>query len=477
MGRHPAWGAGLVALLTAVAFWFGVTHAAYRDPAGDVASASTLRVDLRARRGTDPELVARVLQPFERAALAHPGVAGTRASGAGAEARLLVEFSPSALSTPAPRQLQDRFVARATQVGGLQLLVQGNGPAFQAGAGGSSQSAHRLQLAGYGWEALDSLALALAARLQRTPRIRELRLSSEPWHDEPTGREMRIQPDRGVLRRLELPVGDVAAVVAGAAGGPVGRLILPIDGGDQVVAVREADAASRSKDALLASPLPSSRGQRIRLRDVAVFSERPVPAVITREAQQYVRYLHYEIRGTPRQAHRIQTGLRATVAPPPGFTITDRPTDGDPDTDGTVERPWRTAVLAVLFACLAAAFARNHGGAAMAVLLVLPATMAGALVGRALVGQSVTPESLAAMVLASGVTAQLAVTPVEEGPGPWWTLALTAASTGPFLLCAGPDSPGRLPAAMTLGGIGLGTVAVALTRRVRRRFIHRSSVD
>jgi multidrug efflux pump subunit AcrB len=470
--RRPAWAITLTVAWTVGGFWYGMTALASTPRQADAPDGSTLRLEVTAPRGTDPALVDAVVRPFERLAMADPVAGITRASGAGAEAQVLVEIDPATPGATAPQRLQARFVARATQVGGMALLVQGTGPAYHAGDDGRGHSAFRLQLAGYQWEPLDSLATALVARLERMPRVRDVRVSSSPWRETPPGREILIQPDRGTMARLGLPIHDMAATVAGDAGGLVGRLTLPIGGDDQPVSVREDGAALRTLTRLGETPVPTSRGLRVRLRDVATFREHTIPMAIEREAQRYVRYVHYEIRGTPRRAQRIQSGLRATLAPPPGFTITDVSAGADPDAEAPFERSWRMGLLGIVLAGLAAAVRSDRRRTAAVVWLVLPSVLAGALIARARFGQSLTPESLAGLVLAGGVAAQLAAARSAGATDRWWVLLGTVASTGPFLMTGGAETPGQLTAAVVLGGIGGSTVALALAGPLVRGRIH-----
>ena len=459
----PAWAIILTVCWTGGWFWYGMTASASTAMSAEASAGSTLRVDVTAPRGTDPALLDAVVRPFERMALADPVAITTRVSGAGAEAQVLVEIDPLAQDPAAPRRLQERFVSQATQVGGMALLVQGSGPAYHVGDDSRGHTAFRLQLAGYQWEPLDSLATALVARLERIPRVREVRLSSNSWRETPPGREILVQPDRGAMARLGLPVHAVATTVAGETGGLIGQLTLPIAGDDQDVSVREAGTGRGTLALLGERPLPIAHALRVRLRDVAGFHERIVPTAIEREAQRYVRYLHYEIRGTARQAQRIQSGLRRTLAPPPGFTITDLTTSAEAEAEGPAGPSWRMALLAMVLAGLAAAMRSSGLPEMVSVWLVLPAVMAGALVAQARLGPSLPPESLTGLVLAGGVMTQLATARGVRMNDAWWVLSGTVASTAPFLVVGGAETPGRLTAAVVLTGIGLGTVSLALT--------------
>jgi len=358
-----------------------------------------LGVSLQFPRGSDPQSLDRAMREFEAIATGRAGVDQVTAQGGRSGAYMQVTFAGDAGS--APYLLEDALTQRAVLVGGASIGVRYQGPGFYSG-GGSAAITQRIKLLGYSYEGLYEIARDLQARLERIPRVRDVRITSGAfWWGSERAYEVVLRPDRAALGRFGLTANDLAAAVGREVAGAVASQRAVLGGEEQLLTLKDRGASERTMDELAAALVPNPGGAPVRIGDVARVEEREVLTRVSRQDQQYVRILSYEFRGPPRLAERTHRAFMASISLPPGYSASDNVFEWQQDSSG--KGLWLVFAVGVVMVVLSVAMVFDSLWATAMVFLGLPVALAGTAVAFWIAGAAFNREAAVGVVLVVGL--------------------------------------------------------------------------
>jgi hydrophobic/amphiphilic exporter-1 (mainly G- bacteria), HAE1 family len=365
---------------------------------------TTLSVYINFPRGSDPVTLDAAMAEFEALAVGRPEVEQVRAtSSGGTGAQMTVVFTREGGFSAAPLEMQELLTQRAVLVGGANISVVGEGPAFSSGGGGGSFASFRIQLRGFNYAGLQAIGEDLASRLATNVRVRDIRITSGGWFSSERGSQVSIEPDRRALTRYGLNALQFMQAVSREVRGPVGRQPVEIDGEELPVTVKAVGASARSLDELQDALVPTPGGAPVRIRDVAVVAEREALGSVVREDQQYVRQLVYDFRGPARLARRTHEAFMKSVSAPAGYEIRDLSSGFAFEQEDSAKGLWLVFGIGVTLVLLAVALVFDSVWAAVMVFVSLPLALAGVAAAFWLAKAPFTREAAVGVILVVGL--------------------------------------------------------------------------
>ncbi len=403
---------GSVALL-AVMTWGFVKKVPRSSWGGFGERRTTLAVNLTFPRGSDPETLDRAMREFEALVLDRPEVEQVATQGNMTSAFMQVLFTRDGGLTAVPLELEEMLTQRAVLVGGANISVRGEGPGFYAGGGGGSSVSFRIRVLGYSYSGVSALAEDLKSRLEQIARVRDVTITSgRGWGNE-RGYAVTLEPDREALNRHGVTSQDLAAAVAREVRGPVGRLLLEIDGDELPVTVKSAGARDRTLDELRAAIVPTSTGAPVRISDLAVVDAREALSIVTREDQQYIRHVNFDFRGPQRLAQRTYDAFLAAVAVPAGYEVKDAGSLWGYQDDKSAVGLWLVFGIGVSLVVLAVALVFDSVWGAAMVFLSLPLALAGVVAAFWVTKAAFGREAAVGVILVVGLAVNQAILLVD----------------------------------------------------------------
>jgi cobalt-zinc-cadmium resistance protein CzcA len=217
--------------------------------------------------------------------------------------------------------------------------------------------------------------------------------------------QLVIEVDRARIGRFGLSVGDVADVIETALNG---LAVTDVYEGDRVTTVLLQLPASRRRDeaAVRSLLVDTPNGERIPLSDLATIRRDVGPQTILRENLQRRKIAMCNVvgRDVGSVVDEARRRIAAEVPLPPGYYVTF---------GGQFESQQRALrhlglvmalVLLVIFVVLFASF--GSVGQALLIILNIPTTLIGAILGLWLIGESINVSSTIGLIGLFGVCAQ-----------------------------------------------------------------------
>lgn len=374
---------------------------------------TTLAVSLTFPRGSDPETLDRAMREFESLVTGRPEVEQVVTQGNMTSAYMQVLFTREGGFTAVPLELEELLTQRAVLVGGANISVRGEGPGFYAGGGGGSSVAFRIRVTGYSYSGVTALAEDLKARLELINRVREVTITSgRGWGNE-RGYAVTLEPNREALHRHGVTSQEFAAAVAREVRGPVGRLLLEVDGDELPVTVKSAGARDRTLDELREAIVPTPTGAPVRLADLSVVDAREALSIVTREDQQYIRHVNFDFRGPQRLAQRTYDAFLASVATPPGYEVKDAGSLWGYRDDESAKGLWLVFGVGLALVVLAVALVFDSVWGATMVFLSLPLALAGVVAAFWATKSAFGREAAVGVILVVGLAVNQAILLVD----------------------------------------------------------------
>ncbi|HEY0931332.1 MAG TPA: efflux RND transporter permease subunit [Gemmatimonas sp.] len=375
---------------------------------------TTLAVTISFPRGSDPATLDQAMRDFETIATSAPEVEQVRSeSRTPISASMRVLFTRAGGWTSAPLIMQEQLTQRAVLVGGANISVIGEGPAFSSGGGGGSFSNFRIQVRGFAYDGVSEVANDLKARLERIPRVRDVRITSGGWGRIEQSFQVTLEPDRHALRRYGVSAEAFTNAVAREVRGPVGAQRVVIGGEELPVTLKAAGARDRSLAELQDARLPTSSGAPVRIGDVSVVAEQEALSTVVREDQQYVRQANYDFRGPPRLANRTHTAFVKSLTAPPGYAIIDQSSGSGFTQDESVRGLWLVFGIGVALVVLAVALVFDSVWGAAQVFLSLPLALAGVVAAFWMTDTAFTREAAVGVILVVGLAVNQSILLVD----------------------------------------------------------------
>jgi len=401
---------GVLAVLT----WGFVTKVPRSSFGGFGERRTTLSVSLSFPRGSEPESLDDGIREFEQLVVGRPEVEQVRSISRGSTAaQMLVTFTRRGGVTSVPLELQELLTQRAVLIGGASIAVYGEGPGFSSGGLGGSMSSFRLRVRGFAYDGVGRVAADLKARLERIPRVRDVRIMAGGTFSGQRGVEATIAPDRAALARFGVSAQQFGYAIAREIRGPAGTQRLEIDGDEMPVTLKSVGARDRSIDDLQNALVPSPSGAPVRVGDLALVSDREALSTILREDQQYVLQVSYDFRGPAKLANRTHTAFMKSLSAPAGYTIADLSAGMDFERDESEQGLWLVFAIGIALVLLAVALVFDSVWGSAMVFLSLPLSLAGVSAAFWATGTAFTREAAVGVILVVGLAVNHAILMVD----------------------------------------------------------------
>ncbi len=230
-------------------------------------------------------------------------------------------FDADVALTAYPIILREQLSVLASRFAGIAISIYGFGDGFYTGMGGTSPS-FRVQVLGYNYDEVRRIAEDFGRRLQTSVRVRNVKTAgSGRWWggEELTETVLRIRRDR--LAGTGLTARDILGQVAAWLRENQASQSIHLEGRDMIFRVKFADFENFDVQNLFDVTVYGRTGKNIRLSEIAEIVEQPVQSVISRENQQYQRWVTFEYLGPYKFGKRhLERVMKATVLPP-GYSL------------------------------------------------------------------------------------------------------------------------------------------------------------
>jgi HAE1 family hydrophobic/amphiphilic exporter-1 len=330
-------------------------------------------------------------------------------------AQIEVTFPDSLQYSAIPPAIKEQMVQYSLLFGGTDVRVQGFGPSFYGGGGGSSPN-YSIKILGYNYEEVRLIAEDIASRLRRFSRIREVDTnSSTSFFNRDRASEIAVKVDRARIALHDLTTQDVVRYVAAAVygrnqlssgsirvAGDEMRLFVKLNG------ARDLDV-HRLQELLI--PTMTTR-EGVRLSDIATITEREVLNQVIREDQQYQRIVSYEFRGPNKLGDRVlETVLNATSLPP-GYSIEERQVWSWSAEEK--EAIWGVTIVAIILIYMVTASVFESLRQPFCVLLTVPMALIGVFLVFFYANASFTREAYIGVIMMAGIVVNNAILLVDH---------------------------------------------------------------
>jgi len=371
-----------------------------------------ISISIALPRGEELERVDELTRFFEQRLAAMPEVDRyvSRVMDA-TTAQIMVYFPEELQMTDVPLMVEDQLYQYSLGYGGARVEVRGQGQRFYPG--GSASPNYSIKILGYNYEKVRDIAEDIAVRLKAFSRIRDVDTNSAGgFFTRDKATELVLDIDRNRLAMHDLTTRQVVDQVAAAVRGRTSSQLVRVGGEELQFSVKLDGYRTMDMHQLNELLIPAPSGQAIRLADVASLRERDVLSVVTRENQQYQRFVSYEFRGPAKLGDRTKETVVNNTALPPGYTI--EATQGW--SWAVEERKQIYGVLAVsvllVFMVTAAVFESIRQP--LCVLLTVPMALIGVFAVFTFTGASFTREAYVGVIMMGGVVVNNAILLVDH---------------------------------------------------------------
>ena len=364
-------------------------------------------------RGSDPASLDAAMRELERVAVGKPGVERVSAQSLGPfGAGMNVLFRREEELAASPLQLEEELTQRAVFIGGASVSVRGQGPGFASGMGGASIASFRIRVLGYSFSGVERLALDLKERLEGIPRVRDVDINTSSFFGREKASTVTISPDRLALARYGLTARDFAVAAAREMRSQAGAVRLEIGSEELPVTVQVAGANDRSLDDLKDALVQTPNGTPVRLSSIATVSETEGLSSISREDQQYVRFVAYEFRGPNKLAQRTHDAFMKSIGVPAGYSVADAGFGGF-EPDESEKGLWLVLAVGIALVILSVAIVFDSAWGAAMVFLSLPIALGGVMAAFWLFDAAFTREAAVGVILVIGLAVNQAILVVD----------------------------------------------------------------
>lgn len=233
-------------------------------------------------------------------------------------ASVRVDFDDSAAVTAIPYEMKNRLTVFAAQTGGATISIAGFGPGFSSG--GESAPSFYVKVLGYNYNRVKEIAEQFKQKIERNPRIAEVDIdrSFGRWS---RSTELVAKVNRDAIALHHLTVVDVIRVIRSLTRGAVDWNAIALHNERVPYVVKASGYDSFSVADLQSSTIKNRNGELVALSDLFEIEERRVPSEITREDQQYVRWISFEYKGPYKYGDQFVDATIKSMPLPTGYTF------------------------------------------------------------------------------------------------------------------------------------------------------------
>ena len=228
---------------------------------------------------------------------------------------------PRALrKTAYPLILKEKLINAASQIAGASVGVFGFGEGFFTG-GGSGGSMYRIKVLGYNYNKVKEIAEALAKRLKRYNRVKDINTNASVWWNREDVHEIVLRIDREKLARFHMTPVNLLSIVQANLRENLAWQRIKLGGRELEYRIKFQEYKNFSMDDLKNLLIKTPSDETLRLREVARVERRKTMGQIIRENQQYQRIVSFEYRGPYKLGDRLVDTIVKTTHLPPGYSV------------------------------------------------------------------------------------------------------------------------------------------------------------
>jgi len=362
-------------------------------------------------RGSDLERTDELARFFEARLAALPEVEQFTTNVNETSASIMVTFPDELENTAIPPAIKEQMVAYSLQYSGAEVRVTGYGPSFYGG-GGSAPN-YSIQILGYNYEEVRSIAEDIGKRLTRMSRIRDVDTNaSGNWYQRDRATEFVVVIDRAALARYDMPVQEFVARMNAVISGQTGNSLLKLGGEEVRFEVKIEGFRAVDVRALEETIVVGTTGTGIRIGDVVDVFPEEVLSQIRRENQQYERTVAYEFRGPTKLGDLVRDAVVEATVLPPGYTIEDRSAWRWNDEER--DQIYFVLAISVLLIFMVTAALFESLTQPLCVLLTVPMALIGVFLMFFYVNATFTREAYIGVIMMGGIVVNNAILLVDH---------------------------------------------------------------
>jgi multidrug efflux pump subunit AcrB len=206
---------------------------------------------------------------------------------------------------------------------------------------------------------------------------------------------------------------DFAAAVAREVRGPVGQILLEIDGDELPVTVKSMGARDRTLDQLREARVPTTSNAPVTISDLSFVDAREALSMVSREDQQYIRTVNYDFRGPNRLAQRSHDAFLKSISVPAGYEVKDAGSMWGYQDDKSAKGLWLVFGIGLALVVLAVALVFDSVWGAAMVFLSLPLALAGVVAAFWVMKAAFGREAAVGVILVVGLAVNQAILLVD----------------------------------------------------------------
>ncbi len=235
-------------------------------------------------------------------------------------ATLRIEFTPEQSNSAFPYMLKNYVTSYATRLGGVDSYVYGFGPGF-SNAGGGSSSMFNVEVKGFNFERVRSLAESFRDIIKRNPRVDNVDIDKSMSYWSPETYEIVGKIDRSRLAAYGISVQELFAIIAKNTSGNMNYSRFKILNESVNYRVKFSNYNDIQLDELKNLIVNEKGIERLKVSDLVTFEERKVLSSINRIDQQYVRYVSFEFKGPYKYGNKFLESSVASIKVPEGYSL------------------------------------------------------------------------------------------------------------------------------------------------------------
>ena len=235
-------------------------------------------------------------------------------------ASLRVEFTPEQSNSAFPYTLKNYITAYATRLGGVDSYVYGFGPGF-SNAGGGASSNFNVEVKGFNFEKVRSIAETFRDIVKRNPRVDNVDIDKSDFYWSSETFEIVGKIDRSRLSAYGITVQELFNIIAKNTSGNMSYSRFKILNESVNYRVKFSNYDNIQLDELKNLIVNENGKEKFKVSDLITFEERKVLSSINRVDQQYVRYVSFEFKGPYKYGNNFLESTVASIKVPEGYSL------------------------------------------------------------------------------------------------------------------------------------------------------------
>jgi multidrug efflux pump subunit AcrB len=279
-----------------------------------------LGVSLESQQGTDIRVLDDITRKVENLLKAYSEYLTTFTTTVSTEySYMRINFKKEYENSVIPLVLKSNLSSYFTEFGGVHASVIGYGQPFSSGGSFYESSSQSVQILGYNYLKVKELALEFKDKIEKNPRVENVNTDRGRW-----GRnyyEFLVEVNRRKISEIGLTVSDVLSVIRSYSGGRSMRNLMLIKDDRVKYDVKFAGYDDFQVNDFNNLSLLDKTGKPINMKDLVNIQRVRTLASITREKQQYSRYVTFDFLGPYDYAREYIDAVAKTVNLPYGYSI------------------------------------------------------------------------------------------------------------------------------------------------------------